>query len=507
VGVPLAILDREPSRLVVRAVSAEARAEGVTVGLRRREAEARCAGLIVRDADPAAEARAFEHVARAMDPITPRVVLARPGVLTFPTRGPSRYFGGDHALAARVLDAVQSSGVPDARVGVADGAFAARLAAHSASDAPVQVIDPSATPEFVASWPVTVLSGALEVGTDLVSLLVRLGLPTLGDLAALPAGAVLARFGAAGAQAHRLARGLDVHAMHAAPPPPDLTEVCELDPPAVRIDEVAFAAKGLADRLLRRLDELGLACTQVVVEAETEHGEQLRRCWRHEGALTPAALVTRVRWQLDGWLTREAGDEIQSTTGGLTLVRLAPDRVVPATARQLGFWGGDAAAHDRAERALVRFQGMLGPDAVVVARMRGGRTPSERVEWVPWGEPRAEVPPAPWPGVITGPAPARVFAGAVPAALLDERGEPVRVSGRGEASSAPAELRCDALPGGGGPVTAWAGPWLHDSRWWDRATRRRRALWQVVVVTGDECEAACLVAVEGGRAAMEAVYD
>ncbi|MSO79557.1 MAG: DNA polymerase Y family protein [Acidimicrobiia bacterium] len=524
--VPVAVVERGKRGLVVRAASTEARAEGVTVGLRRREAESRCAELVVVDADPAAEARTFEAVARAMDPITPGVVLERPGVLTFPTRGPSRYFGGDDALSVRVLDAVASAGITSARVGVADGSFAARLAARTAGPAGARIVVPEGTPAFLAPWPVGVLSGVVGRdgakpwpdgreggakstsggGDDLVSLLVRLGLPALGDFAALPASSVLARFGTDGARAHRLAQGLDEHAAPPAPPPPDLVETCEFDPPATRVDEVAFATKGLADRLLSRLERLGLACTQVVVEAETEHGEHLVRCWRHEGALTPAALVARVRWQLDGWLTQQGG-----LSGALTLVRLAPDRVVPAAVRQLGFWGGDAAAHDRADRALARLQGMLGHDGVVTAVVTGGRAPSERVRWVPWGEPRddrvapgAEVPT--WPGAIPGPAPARVHAPPLPAELLDADGAPLAVSGRGEASAAPARLRCDALSDGGGAVTAWAGPWAHDLRWWDRVTHRRRALWQVVV-GDDDAQVACLVAVENGRAGVEAVYD
>jgi protein ImuB len=155
---------------------------------------------------------------------------------------------------------------------------------------------------------------------------------------------------------------------------------------------------------------------------------------------------------------------------------------------------------------------MLGHGMVATAVIGGGRAPSERVRWVPWGEPRDEAQhaPAPWPGAIPGPAPARVHNDPVPAELLDERGEPVRVSGRGEASAAPAVLRCAALPDGGGRVVAWAGPWPHDLRWWTAATRRRRALWQVVLRDPAAAEAdavACLVAVEGGRAAVEAVYD
>src|SRR6185436_7827922 len=134
-----------------------------------------------------------------------------------------------------------------------------------------------------------------------------------------------------------------------------------------------------------------------------------------------------------------------------------------------------------------------------------------RVHWVPWGELRddglavgAEVPA--WPGAVPGPAPARVHAPALPAELLDAADQPITVNGRGEASAAPVHLRCDALPDGGGAVTAWAGPWAHDLRWWDRVARRRRALWQVVLGDGDT-QIACLVVVEAGRAGIEAIYD
>ena len=527
---PVAIVERGPRGMVVFAASAQARAAGVTTGLRRREAEARCAELVVVERDPAAEARAFESVARATEPITPAVVLERPGVLTFPTRGPSRYFGGDDALAARVLETITALGVSDVRVGIADGVFAARLATRRAEPGASgpgaskpgasKVIAPGESPAFLAPWPVAVLRGVVlrgllegGAGDALTSLLVRLGLRTLGDFAALPAPSVLARFGTDGARAHRAAAGLDELTAAPIPPPPELVETCELDPPATRVDEVAFVAKELADRLLDRLAALGLSCSQVVVEAETEHGERHSRCWRHEGGLTAAALTTRVRWQLDAWLTNQASDA-DPVTAGLTLLRLAPDRVVPATGRQLGLWGGDAAAIDRAERVLARLQGMLGHDAVVTAVLDGGRAPTERVRWVPWGEPRDEpvVPDragdaAPWPGAVPGPAPARVYAVPVPAELLDASGDPVRVSGRGEAPSAPAHLRSDALPGGSGAIVAWAGPWVHDLRWWDRITRRRRVLWLVVVRCEREHQLACLVAMEGGRAAVEAVYD
>jgi protein ImuB len=520
-AVPVFVRERLGARELVRAASAEARAVGVTRGMRRREAEAQCPDAVCVDADAALEARTFEIVARAIEALTPRVVLDRPGLCAFMTRGPSRYFGGDDALGVRVREGVVAAlgaGEHDIRVGIADGGFAARLAARRASaDAPM-VVAPGRSAAFCAPWPVSVLDDP-----DLVSLLVRLGLPTLGDVAALPAEAVLARFGVDGRRFHDLARGLDVGPPVLVTPPPDLVEQMELDPPVARVDAAAFAAKGLAERLLSRLADRGLACTRVVIEAETEHGEQLTRCWRHDHALTPAALAERVRWQLDGWLsgrvihdeaTEGAASDLNSTTGGLTLLRLVPDEVVPADGRQLGFWGGDQAAHDRADRALARVQGLLGYEAVVTAVVQGGRTPAEQVRWVPWGDAREPRRPlvvdsfvTAWPGALPSPFPARVLDPPVPASLSDAHGRAVVVSGRGEQSAPPAHLECTLLPGGGGRVRGWAGPWASDVRWWDPSARRRCARWQVVVDCADAGEVACVVCVESGCAGIEAIYD
>jgi hypothetical protein len=63
-------------------------------------------------------------------------------------------------------------------------------------------------------------------------------------------------------------------------------------------------------------------------------------------------------------------------------------------------------------------------------------------------------------------------------------------------------LQCDALPDRGGAVSAWAGPWAQDVRWWDRSHRTRRVHWQVVVG-----EVACLVRVEHGTTTVDAIYD
>ena len=126
-GVPVVVRERIGSRELVRAASAEARADGVGRGMRRREAEARCPGVVVVDADLALEARTFESVARAVETITPRVVLDRPGRCALPDARAVALFR--RRPRARVCGCATSWPSDDVRVGIADGEFAAGLAA------------------------------------------------------------------------------------------------------------------------------------------------------------------------------------------------------------------------------------------------------------------------------------------------------------------------------------------------------------------------------------------
>jgi protein ImuB len=494
----------------VLACSPAARAEGVRPGLRRREAQACCPGLELLAHDPARDARAFEPVLAAVEALTPRVEAVRPGECAFPARGAARAHGGEQALAATVAAAVGAAlgGRAGCQVGIADGAFAAGQAARHGT-----VVPAGGSRGFLAPLPVTVLDRP-----DLADLLARLGLRTLGALAALPRAAVAARFGPEGVRAHRLASGLDERPQALRRPPPDLGVVAEVDPPADRVDVAAFVAKALADELVARLERHGLACVRLCVEAETEHGETMRRSWRLDagppagaragpapapGARLAAAMAERARWQLEGWLGGVAADR---PTAGIIRLRLVPDQVAPDHGRQLGFWGGESEAGERAARALARLQALLGAGGVRTARLRGGRDPADRVAFgdpleapeAPGGEVRPVA--APWPGRVPAPAPAIVHPEPLPAELLDADGRPVAVGDRGLASAPPSRLRVEGEDWAA--VAAWAGPWPVDERWWDPAARRLARL-QVTTTAGS----AYLLRLAGGRWWVEAAYD
>jgi len=535
---------------LIVACSSAARAEGVRRGQRTRDAQRLAPELILYARDEAAEARAFEPVLAVLADFTPRFEVVRPGLAALPMDGPARYFGGEDLVVRAIRDRIGEAGI-GAGVGVADGVFAASLAARTDT-----LVVPGRTAEFLASFPTTVLDLP-----ELVDPLSRLGVATLGRLAELPADAVTGRFGADGVAAHRLARGLDARPPAPLRQGPDLSVEKVFDPPADGSERIVFAAKALADELHEVLAQAGVACVRVAVEIHGAAGpgaepEVSYRLWRHEGLLASTAVAERVRWQLSGWQVKLQADsqsadaravadgaadaqahvdahadaqahadvhaeaaqaeaeaaharaETPTADQGITRLRLVPDHLVPARGVQPGLWGADEAP-DRIARAAERLQAMYGPHAVTLPADAGGRSPADQGVRTPYGD----LPPqatdafnapeaAPWPAALPAPAPADVPREPRPAEVTDRDGAPVGVSGRLRVSASPALL---ALPQTRERlrILSWAGPWPLAERWWEPAAAVRRARFQAVTDDGR----AWLLTVRDGHWFVEAVYD
>jgi protein ImuB len=511
-GVPAVVV--HANRVTAR--SPAAAAEGVQIGQRRRTAQQRCPDVVLLDHDPDRDAQAFEPIVQAVARFAPRLDVVEPGWLCLAARGPSRYFGGDQRLAEQLLVSVaemvarttDAATETRAGIGIADGRFASAVAARRAVRRGIPLIVPPGTSAaFAAPLPVAALHEVGEASAELVGLFAQLGLTRLGDLAALDAGDVVARFGAPGRHAHCLARGVDERPPGGVEPPPARGIEHHFDEPVAQLETVAFVAKHLADELVVGLAAEGRVCTRLVVTAETEHGEVSERGWYRAAGMATTAMVERVRWQLDGWAAQPGAGR---PTGGVVVIRLVPDEVRGDDGDQLGLWGGRSAADERAMRAVTRLTGLVGDAGVLVPAWQGGRLPGDRYRWVPASttdladadDTAERLRPAAgaWPGALPAPSPAVVLPELRPAELTDLDGAPVRVSGRGELSAAPATLAV-----GDGParsVTAWAGPWPVDERWWDPARRRRVARVQVVTADGS----AHLVVAEHSRWWVVAAY-
>jgi protein ImuB len=513
---PIAVVERN----LIVACSADARREGVRRGMRRRDAQARCPGLVLVNADAARDHRAFAPIVSLIEERAPGVQLVRPGLCALRVRGPARYYGGEIEAARVLIGVLREAGLDDVRAGVADGPFTAEQAARggTSADDPVFVVPAGGAAGFLAPLPISVLDASAMLGgraeevtaaTDLVGLLARLGVQTLGGFAAMEADRVRERFGERGVRFHALAAGRDSRPVQPRTPPPELEREIAFEPPLEIADQVAFAMRVTADDFVTGLGAVDLVCTELRVELVGDRGERSERVWLHPGSFDAAAVVDRVRWQLaeDVGAGDPAGGGLRS---GVTLVRISPEAVDAASHHAPALFGGGP--EERVHHALSRVQAMLGHRGVVTPAIGGGRWLAERQVLVPWGDrderdrqakgggglaaQRAR----PWPGSLPEPLPSTVFADPVPVDVRALGGELVDVDDRGNVAAVPAFF---VESGRRRPIEAWAGPWPVVERGWDAARSRRAYRFQVVDADGG----AWLLVCDGDAWTAEATYD
>ncbi|MDO8384302.1 MAG: DNA polymerase Y family protein [Microbacterium sp.] len=485
-------LAREPVAIMrankVIACSAAARAEGVRRGQRRRDAQARCPALQVVADDAARDHRGFLPIVEAIEARAPGVQIIRPGLCALRARGPARYYGGEEDAARVLRESLDDLGIPDTRAGVADGPFTAEQAARRTGPGGILVVPSGDTAAFLSGQSITTLEDE-----ELIGLLARLGVRTLGEFAELDVEKVRGRFGERGIRLHALAGGRDPRAVIARTPPPELQRQIAFEPPLELVDQIGFGVRTTADEFIDNLTRVSLVCTELRVELTDERGGFSERVWLHPTCFDAPDVVDRVRWQLESAI----GNDLKS---GVALVRLIPQAVDAASHHEPGLFG--QGAEERVHHALSRVQAMLGHRGVTTPTLGGGRWLSERQTLVPWGD-RATVPRSraqPWPGHLPAPLPSTVFPAGQGAAVTDREGRSVSIDGRGLLSAPPAQL---GLDGRQRPVAAWAGPWPVRERIWD--AERARTAYRLQVVDADQT--AWMLVNEGERWWAEGRYD
>jgi protein ImuB len=444
------------------------------------------------------DAAAFEPVLEALDRLTPYVEVLEPGCAAVPLRAGA---GDEAVFCERLIDTVAGLVDQDCLTGVADGLLAAVLAARDG-----RIVPAGGDAAFLAGCDITDLQVTGLVDPETCETLRHLGIDTLGKFRELPPQAVAERFGAPVRRAQLLAAGRFSRPLVPRPAAPELAVTETPETPYETVEHAVFAARPLAERLLRVLDERNLACTRITVTARTGSGLERRRTWQIDPAITAADLARRVRWQLEGWLAagpltsavdgQPGGDE---AANAVTSLELAPGGLVGLVEAGRGLWGTKTAAAVKAEAALRHAQSLFGPEAVRIAGPADGRDLDERYASAAWEvEPAPPPPSGPWPGGLPDPLPQLTGTGQ-DVEVLDAAGAPVAVSARGDLSATPALV---ALGGKRIRIAAWAGPWPVTERWWSAGARRYARL-QVELTDGSFA----LLAREDGRWKAVGWYD
>ncbi len=236
-------------RRVAFASTAAMRA-GIRPGMTVTAASALMAELASFPYQPEAERRAMASLGEALMALGPAFQLCPPEAIWLDASA-AHLFGGERGLAERACATCQEHGYR-ASAAVASQLFTAWAVARF-SGKPVACIGEGESAAALADLPLLALEGPTGLSNGQAAPFAALGLTTLGEVAALPEGAVVARLGAAGLEAVRLARGEDDTPFTPEPVAPVLEESVQLDWPAESIEPVSFAAKTVLDRLCGRL--------------------------------------------------------------------------------------------------------------------------------------------------------------------------------------------------------------------------------------------------------------
>jgi protein ImuB len=377
---PVALAPEADREQVVGEVSGAAEAVGLHAGMRLGEALARCPALRLVTPDPESAAVAWESVLAALEAIGSEVEPVRSGEASFEAGGLRRLYGGSlEGVLARARRAITMP----ARLGSGPSRFCAYAAASRARPGRAAKIVPAgAERAFLAPLPVTLLRARPEVVTrerseDLCTILDRLGVRTLGELAALDADAVSDRFGQRGVLARELALGRDTP-LRPRPFRDELVERLDL-PEAVSGPQLERTLELLIDRLLARPERRGRSLRKLRLGARfVEQGT-----WRREVAMREAT-VARDRLRLA--LAPKLG-ELPAPIDQLSLGAAA---FGPPLQDQLSLGPADD-SHERRKRlreALHQTRAAAGPESLlrVLEVDPGSRIPERRIVLTPFPE-------------------------------------------------------------------------------------------------------------------------
>ena len=462
-GRPIAVAEGA-SRREIAGFGVEA--VGVQIGMTPKQARAACPGLVVVARDEAAERAAVTELLDALETCGPNVEGRAPGLCYFDATNLPAGETGSIGAAMAVAGALgfASAGA------VADDKFTARCAASVAANG-AALVPAGGSAAFLHPLPMTLLPLA-PGDADRFDLL---GLRTIGQIAALPAGPLAARFGERARAYARLARGQDDEPLRPRSVQSVYEERFAFDDAVDRLEPLLFALRGCIADLMAQLAGAAQVCDKVEIALDTAASLP----GRSRVLSIPIMLAEPTASAVTAFDLARIALESREDLGAVEamIVRAAPCGLPPP---QLTLFDGASASRRAALAAtLARLRATLEPDDVVVVEPTPARSrlPERMQRAVPVVSPQQMECDA----TRTSDGARRAKRGeSATAAPVDHKGRPLQgrplhqTARAGGAAWAPA-LRLISPPK---PIdapkdsSACAGPFRLSESWWERPIDR-----------------------------------
>ncbi len=313
-GEPLVLGPLPGTRANVSDATPEAQSRGIRPGMSVREAIALCPEAVILSPNPVREAGVAERLLVQLEQLSPLVEAdeAIPGIWYVDLLGLERHLGSPAQAAARLLATLPSVLRP--RAGVGSGKFTARVAAGHAAHGEPYVVAPGQTAAFLSRVAVR----WLPLPVDDILRLEALGLHTLGELSALPAAKLAARFGPTGRHIWDLAQGNDPDPVRPREREPIVTEWMDLPAPATSRETLLLALGQLVERAFRQPILRGRAVRQARLRLRLEGGSSWAKALTLRSPYVASDLIRALRLRLENLELPGPAESVALDLAGLT---------------------------------------------------------------------------------------------------------------------------------------------------------------------------------------------
>ena len=360
-------------RGAVSAVSNEARAQGVAIGMGLTQAQQFAPEGIFQPVDEDATARVRQLLLSTLHRLTPDVAAGDdPGCAFLRLDRLTLRWPDRSQLLAEIACAVEGALSVLPTIGVASSMFVSKVAADQARPGSPLIVEPANSAAFLARRSIDML----PLDDDLREYLELLGLRTIGGLQAISRPAFRRQFGIKALDVYDLAFGIDHRDWRPFKPPVRIQAAEPLDPPIDNTEALQFIARALAERISTSLLTYGLGTRALRITLSQESAKPVVIDVRFAYPVTTASEL------FDGIRPRLLRASISAP---LERISLRAGRLEPGYVRQPGLLIRRDGFTESIADAVARLQEEYGSLLVQRAEVRADAAPlpDHRVRWRP----------------------------------------------------------------------------------------------------------------------------
>ncbi|HEY1489391.1 MAG TPA: DNA polymerase Y family protein, partial [Verrucomicrobiae bacterium] len=479
----VALVDPKATKPVITQLTAAAKASGVSEGLTASQAMARCAELIIKPRSPAQEESATEVLLQTACAFSPNIECTAPGVCTIELKGMvfnSR--DGVEQWAQKIIEVLAQFNMA-AKVGLAATPELALLAARAGKPV-LSLAGKHPTSKGCESGSSLDVGGSmLEVGCsktlesfaisslepspEILAILHRWGVQTVGELLALGKDHVTERLGPEAAELFNRVSPDSQRPLKLVVPNEEFSEQMDFENEIETVEPLLFVLRRFVEQLSRRLELIYLVIAEFHLQLGLSSGAKYERVFKIPAPTGNLDVLFRML---------QTHLETVRTDSPITSLRLTAKPTKPE-ARQFGLFESTLRDPNQFAETIARLTALCGSDHVGIPQSEPTHRPDAfHVAQTFLSAGSGDVPAAHRNTGLESP----VNPQAGKPALRLRRFRPPRPSHIEFRDDKPALLRSEIFAG---PIVETRGPFFSSGNWWD-AGRWAREEWDVETADG-----------------------